>query len=166
MHRCESHPSSSDPPQRVRHRRALIVAPAVMLACVSACDRSAPTPAATPASSAPAAPAIATPASSSSASPAPAAAAAAAPASPESRPWRETWPSGKPKALCTLVRDPKSGKFVKHGLWQSWNEDGSLNKEGRYVYGEQDGEWKFYYPKVPRPIIEVYEMGKKVPQRR
>lgn len=62
-----------------------------------------------------------------------------------------------------MVRHPETGKLVKHGVWRSWNEDGSLNKEGTYVYGEQDGEWKFWYPGVPNPIIEVYRMGRKLP---
>lgn len=87
----------------------------------------------------------------------------AAPAEIETRKWRETWPNGKAKAFCLLVRDPKTEKWVKHGLWQSWNEDGTINKEGHYVYDKQDGDWKFYFPNVPQPIIEVYQMGRKVP---
>jgi len=113
---------------------------------------------------------VASPSSPAATAPSPGTPATAAPSAPaadapksETRQWRETWPNGKPKALCPLVRDPKSGKLVKHGLWQSWNEDGSLNKEGHYVYGEQDGEWKFYFPKVSQPIVEVWAMGKKLP---
>lgn len=84
----------------------------------------------------------------------------------DSRPWREDWPNGTPKARCTLVRDPRTNKYVMHGLWQSWNQDGSLNKEGHYVYGEQDGDWKFYYPGVDRPIVESFKLGKKLPPPR
>ncbi|MBX3355768.1 MAG: hypothetical protein KF724_08720 [Phycisphaeraceae bacterium] len=65
-----------------------------------------------------------------------------------------------------MVRHPTTGKLVKHGLWRSWNQDGSLNKEGHYVYGEQDGEWKFWQPGMKQPVIEIYDNGRKLPPRR
>lgn len=78
------------------------------------------------------------------------------------REWKETFPDGKVKALCPMVRHPETGKLVKHGVWRTWNADGTLNKEGRYVLGVQDGVWKFWYPGVAQPITETYKMGTKI----
>ncbi len=78
------------------------------------------------------------------------------------REWKENFPNGKPKTRCPMVRHPETGKLVKHGMWRTWNEDGSLNKEGRYVLGVQDGEWKFWYPGLNQPIVEVFKMGTKL----
>ncbi len=82
---------------------------------------------------------------------------------PETKEWRERFASGKLRAKCPMVRDPKNPKrWVKHGLWQSWFENGKLEKEGRYKHDEMDGEWKIWFPGVEKPLIQMWKDGKRI----
>ena len=87
----------------------------------------------------------------------------AAPAAAAAKMWREVWPNGKPKALCPMAKDPATGRWAKHGKWESWHEDGTLAKTGTYIYDKMDGEWKIWFPGVSTPYVEIWQNGVKKP---
>jgi len=72
-----------------------------------------------------------------------AAPAASADASPTSHVFKERWPNGKVKFEYQTARGP-DGKVVKHGWTRAYYEDGPLEREGTYRYGERVGKWRYY----------------------
>jgi hypothetical protein len=144
--------------------RALATSLLSLVVLVAAMASAAPpsTPA-TPPATAPKSPPASQPSSRPDAPASRPAASQPATSRPAGKFWKETYPDGKLKAKCPMVKDPQNPKkWVKHGLWQGWFPDGKLQKEGHYKYDKMDGEWKIWFPGVEKPYIEKWVDGKKI----
>lgn len=78
-------------------------------------------------------------------------------------PWRETWPTGKPKAEGRYDAGKRDGVWIEHdldgwkaerseyrrgkfhGTWTSWYPSGRIKSVGTYVDGKPVGAWRSWY---------------------
>lgn len=50
----------------------------------------------------------------------------------------------------------------RHGLYQSWRDDGSADSEGQYNKGLRDGDWTWWHPNGTVAAVGRYEKGLRV----
>ena len=53
-------------------------------------------------------------------------------------------------------------KGEKHGVWESYYDNGQLFYRGNYVNGQRHGLWESYYPNGQLHYQQEYNMGKEV----
>lgn len=51
------------------------------------------------------------------------------------------------------VAQNEAGDYVNHGTWRSWNVDGELIGQGRYVSGEPTGSWSRWATAEESPLL-------------
>lgn len=51
--------------------------------------------------------------------------------------------NGKTKSQ-VYVKKNRDGKTIRHGLFQSWHENGQLHERGTYINGKMCGPWTIY----------------------
>lgn len=56
------------------------------------------------------------------------------------------YPSGAIHFRYSRVLSPDGTRWVRHGLFVEYSEEGTIIAEGQYVHGAEHGEWKEYHP--------------------
>lgn len=59
-----------------------------------------------------------------------------------------------------------NGRYNNNGEYKEWNEDGSLHVSGLYENRKKAGEWTFYKANNMIDVVDVYENGESVSQKR
>ena len=60
--------------------------------------------------------------------------------------WTTTWDDGSVKEQYQYYIHSENNRLIKHGWYNSYNEDGDISQEGTYKDNKQDGEWISYLP--------------------
>lgn len=53
-------------------------------------------------------------------------------------------------------------RWIRHGLFVAYSEDGAVRSEGHYEHGLEHGEWKDFHPNGQIAAHGRYERGKEV----
>jgi len=54
--------------------------------------------------------------------------------------------SGAIKFRYTRYMAPDGTRWIRHGLFVAYHEDGVVSSEGNYVHGAEDGVWRDFHP--------------------
>jgi antitoxin component YwqK of YwqJK toxin-antitoxin module len=56
------------------------------------------------------------------------------------------YPTGVVQHRYARYLAPDGSRWIRHGLFRSYHEDGSLASEGNYEHGVEQGLWRDFYP--------------------
>ena len=54
--------------------------------------------------------------------------------------------SGAVRFRYTRHMAPDGTRWIRHGLFVAYHENGAVSSEGNYVHGAEDGLWRDYHP--------------------
>jgi len=60
--------------------------------------------------------------------------------------WTTTWGDGSVKEQYQYYINPENNRLIKHGWYNSYDENGDFDEEGTYKDNKEDGEWVSYLP--------------------
>lgn len=70
--------------------------------------------------------------------------------------------SGAIKFRYSRVMAPDKTRWIRHGLFVAYFEDGVVASEGRYVGGAEDGLWSDFHANGQRASEGIYRAGHEV----
>ncbi|WP_431259359.1 toxin-antitoxin system YwqK family antitoxin [Roseateles chitinivorans] len=70
--------------------------------------------------------------------------------------------SGSIRYRYSRVMAPDKTRWIRHGLFVAYHEDGAIASEGRYVDGEEDGVWRDFHSNGQRASEGQYRAGREV----
>lgn len=72
------------------------------------------------------------------------------------------YPSGRIKYRYTRYLAPSGDKWIRHGLFVGYYENGNIQTEGSYDHGTEEGVWRDYHENGRLAAQGTYEGGKEV----
>ncbi|HQS59437.1 MAG: hypothetical protein B7Y56_09870 [Gallionellales bacterium 35-53-114] len=69
------------------------------------------------------------------------------------------YPSGNIKFRYSRYPSEDGSKWIRHGLFRAYHEDGTLSSEGIYEHGSENGIWHDYHPNGTLAAQGSYENG-------
>lgn len=69
------------------------------------------------------------------------------------------YPSGNIKFRYARYLSEDGTKWLRHGLFCEYHENGGVLSEGTYVHGVEHGEWRDYYPNGQLAAAGAYAQG-------
>jgi antitoxin component YwqK of YwqJK toxin-antitoxin module len=70
--------------------------------------------------------------------------------------------SGAIKFRYARVLSPDKTRWVRHGLFVAYHENGTVASEGQYVDGKEDGLWRDFHPDGRAAAEGRYREGQEV----
>ena len=70
--------------------------------------------------------------------------------------------SGAVKFRYARVMSPDKTRWIRHGLFVAYHENGKVMSEGQYVDGLEDGQWRDFHPDGQPAAEGHYREGKEV----
>jgi hypothetical protein len=70
--------------------------------------------------------------------------------------------SGAIRFRYARVMAPDRTRWIRHGLFVEYHENGTVVSEGQYVDGKEDGLWRDFRPDGRRAAEGCYREGKEV----
>ena len=69
------------------------------------------------------------------------------------------YPSGAVQARYSRYLAADASKWIRHGLFRSYHEDGSLASEGSYEHGVEHGLWRTFHENGQLASEGIYLQG-------
>lgn len=72
------------------------------------------------------------------------------------------YPSGQVKFRYARYLSADGTKWIRHGLFQAFHENGALASEGSYEHGVEHGPWRDFHQNSLPAAEGLYERGQEV----
>lgn len=70
--------------------------------------------------------------------------------------------TGEIRFRYSRVKSSDGTRWIRHGLFQEYHQNGQVISEGEYVNGNEQGLWRDYYPNGQLAAEGFYKDGKEV----
>jgi antitoxin component YwqK of YwqJK toxin-antitoxin module len=70
--------------------------------------------------------------------------------------------SGTVRFRYTRYMSPDGTRWIRHGLFAAYHENGAVSSEGNYVHGVENGLWRDYHSNGQLAAEGDYDDGKEV----
>ena len=72
------------------------------------------------------------------------------------------YPDGRIKSRYTRYLSPEGDRWIRHGLFVGYYENGKIETEGYYDHGYEEGVWRDYHENGQLAAEGTYEGGREI----